>query len=91
MLAARWAPIAGVSQLKSFRLIFHQQYQDSYAEVNMKEQNKDVELALAELGDLRSQGLQVDVQSTIKWLSGNITSQIVSSPFDSTRRALNFA
>ncbi|KAJ7854660.1 hypothetical protein B0H13DRAFT_2206211 [Mycena leptocephala] len=77
MLAARRAPIAGVSQLKSFRLIFHQEYQDNYAEVNMKEQNKDVELALAELGDLRSQGLQVDVQSTIKWLSGNITSQII--------------
>ncbi|KAJ7827384.1 hypothetical protein B0H13DRAFT_2290272 [Mycena leptocephala] len=63
MLAVRRAPIAG----------------DNYAEVNMKEQDKDMELALAGLGDLRSQGLQMDVQSTIKWLSGNITSQILLS------------
>ncbi|KAJ7911902.1 hypothetical protein B0H13DRAFT_2479151 [Mycena leptocephala] len=80
MLAARRACIEGMAQLKSFKLSFHQEYQDDYAEVDMKKQNTDVELALQQLGDLRSQGLQVSIQLTIKWLSGNITSQITFVP-----------
>jgi hypothetical protein len=78
MFAARRALIQRMAQLKSFKLSFHQEYQDDYAEVDMKKQNTDVELPLQQLGDLRSQGLQLSIQSTIKWLSGNITSQIVS-------------
>ncbi|KAJ7105362.1 hypothetical protein C8R44DRAFT_858654 [Mycena epipterygia] len=85
MLAARRAPMEGVAQLNSFKLLFHQEYQDDYAEVNMNAQNKDVELTLKQLCALRSQGLQLDIQSNIKWLSGNITSQMIKEIGDDDR------
>ncbi|KAF7338958.1 C3H1-type domain-containing protein [Mycena venus] len=77
MLAARRSPMEGIAQLNSFKLLFHQEYYDVYAEVNMNAQNKDVGLALEQLCALRSQGLQLDIQSTIKWLSGNVTPKMI--------------
>ncbi|KAJ7775493.1 hypothetical protein B0H16DRAFT_1713080 [Mycena metata] len=77
MLTARSSPTEGVVRLNSFTLSFHQEYNDDYAEVDMKAQNEDVGLALEQLRALRSEGLQLHIQSSMKWLSGNITEKMI--------------
>ncbi|KAJ7610722.1 hypothetical protein DFH06DRAFT_1147963 [Mycena polygramma] len=72
MLAARSVEREGMAKLKSFALRFEEDMQNEHAD-NMKERDRDVESALARLGELRSQGLEVDIRSSFKWLSDNIS------------------
>ncbi|KAJ7686931.1 hypothetical protein B0H17DRAFT_702759 [Mycena rosella] len=75
MLATRTTGMDSVAKLKSFRISFS--HEDPY-EYGI-DLDKDVELALDRLSGLRSQGLQVKMQSSIKWFSTNIDSKIVRS------------
>ncbi|KAJ7782648.1 hypothetical protein B0H16DRAFT_1877184 [Mycena metata] len=77
MLMARRVKMEGVAQLNSFKLLFHQDFHNPFPKVNLNWQTEDVGLAVWELRDLRSRGLQLDIQSTIKWLSGNITRKMI--------------
>ncbi|KAJ7686928.1 hypothetical protein B0H17DRAFT_1332579 [Mycena rosella] len=77
MLRARTTGKDGVAMLTSFRLSFSQDNQHEDA-IDFEQQDKDVELALDRLGGLRSQGLQVEIQSSVKWFSANIDSKMIT-------------
>ncbi|KAJ6576962.1 hypothetical protein DFH09DRAFT_355259 [Mycena vulgaris] len=76
MLAARTTGMDGTTKLTSFRLSFDQE--DRHEEVvDLKAQDKDIQLALDRLGELRSHGLEVEIRSAVKWLSPTINSQMI--------------
>ncbi|KAJ7136872.1 hypothetical protein C8R44DRAFT_363556 [Mycena epipterygia] len=76
MLAARTTGTDGVSKLKSFRLSFDQEEQSQDA-VHFRRRDKDVEFALDQLRSLRSEGLKVEIESSMKWFSKDIDSQMI--------------
>ncbi|KAJ7136851.1 hypothetical protein C8R44DRAFT_363481 [Mycena epipterygia] len=76
MLAARSTGMDGVAKLKSFRLIFDQESPDKDV-VDLKQLNMDVELALDQLRGLRSEGLNVEIGSLIKWFGQDVNSHMI--------------
>ncbi|KAJ7684168.1 hypothetical protein DFH06DRAFT_1020 [Mycena polygramma] len=76
MLKARTTDTDGLAKLQSFSLLFEDDG-DHEPGINGAKRDARVEDALATLHEMRSQGLKVDIKSKIKWLSQNISSQII--------------
>ncbi|KAJ7172841.1 hypothetical protein C8R43DRAFT_1119677 [Mycena crocata] len=74
-ISAEGAPSA-VPTLKSFSLSFGQQ-ERCEDRVDLKQREKDVDITLERLRQLRSQGLQLDIQSSLKWFGTSIDSQMI--------------
>ncbi|KAJ7136862.1 hypothetical protein C8R44DRAFT_868957 [Mycena epipterygia] len=78
MLAARTGGMDGVAKLKCFGLFFD--HDDlHYDSVDFKQQDEDVELALDQLRSLRSEGLKLEIESSIKWFGRDIDSQMIKA------------
>jgi hypothetical protein len=89
MLTTRTIDTEGVAKLKSFKLNFSQEDKHEAA-LDLKQQQTEVELAVDRLRMLRSEGLNVEIQSDFKWFSGNINSQMVLLFICFMRRPLKF-
>ncbi|KAJ7652777.1 hypothetical protein DFH06DRAFT_1330873 [Mycena polygramma] len=76
MLAARTADAQAETKLQSFTLTFEHDC-DNWADLDLVERDHEVENALASLRELRSHGLEVDIRSSFKWLSGNVNSGMI--------------
>ncbi|KAJ7858596.1 hypothetical protein B0H13DRAFT_2356453 [Mycena leptocephala] len=64
------------AEVEVLRLAFGQE--DKYEDgPNLKQHNIDIQLALERLRNLRSQGLAVDIQSSLKWFGRNIGAQML--------------
>ncbi|KAJ7281061.1 hypothetical protein C8J57DRAFT_1564555 [Mycena rebaudengoi] len=89
MLMARTTGMHGVVRLNFFRLGFAQEVKYFEAD-DLALLGKEVEHALNEFRNLRSQGLELEIQSAFQWLSSHINSQMVGCAFSFVPHGLKF-
>ncbi|KAJ6466158.1 hypothetical protein C8R47DRAFT_1079047 [Mycena vitilis] len=80
MLAARTMNAQTGAKLRKITLAFEDDC-DNLDSIDPVERDRKVEKTLEQLRELRSQGLEVDVRSSYKWLSKNIGTQMANPSY----------